>query len=224
MNKQTLKAMVAMVVVFLTLAWMSAMAAGDGMRVNTGGQLKALDSLTAARWGATHYLEVQAGDLTLTNKDNTAMIFTNTVTAPFSLEFCGYVLDQAFDSATTNPGAYGITFSLGPSTDTTKWLSSLQIASDATPTVYASFGTDYTAVGSTAVVTRCDIISSNGATFNIVSNVTVAATVTPTSPRLNAQTADVALLATVTPTGSNALSSLKFGKLRCFFRIIGTSY
>ncbi|MEI8345752.1 MAG: hypothetical protein WCG06_06745, partial [Candidatus Omnitrophota bacterium] len=179
-------------------------------------------------WGATHVLELTAADLTLTNKDNTAMIFTNTVTAPFSMKFAGYVLDQAFDSSTTNPGAYGITFSLGPSTAATKWMSAVQIASDATPTIYGSFGTDYSvsAVGSTAVVTRCNIVDTNGVTFNVVSNVTVASTVTPTttSPILNAQTGDVAILAPVTPTPTNALSSLYSGRIRCYFRIIGKNY
>lgn len=222
MKKNLMAVAMAVVVAGVSLA------AGDGMMVAGGGKLKACSVTEMAQWGATHVLELNASDLTNTNTDNTAVIWTNTVAAPFSLRFAGYVLDKPFDSATTNPGTYGITFSLGPSTATTKWLSSVQVANDATPTVYGSFGTDYaiTAVGSTAVVTRCDIISSNGVTFNVVSNVTVASTVTPTttSPLLLDQASDVVILATLTPTTTNALSSVSVGKLRCYFRIIGKSY
>jgi hypothetical protein len=193
-----LMVMVAFVAMFCNVV----MAAGDGMTVRTGAKLKALDSLQAARWGATHYIELTAADLTLTNADNTAMIFTNTVTAPFSMDFRGYVLDRAFDSATTNPGPYGITFSLGTSSASTKWLSSVQVASDATPTVYGSWGTDYSVV----------CYATNGAAGAV------------TSPRLNDQSSNVSLLATITPTTTNALSSLAVGKLRCYFSLLGKNY
>jgi len=177
-------------------------AAGNGMLVPGGGKLKPCSAMEGARYGATHVLELNAEDMVLTNADNTAVIWTNTVVAPCSIKFGGYVLDQAFDSATTNPGAYGVTFSLGTSSASTKWLNAVQVASDATPTVYGSFGTDYSVV----------CYATNGAAGAV------------TSPWLNNQTANVTLLATVTPTTTNALSSLAVGKLRAYFAVLGKNY
>lgn len=195
--KKLMMAMMAMVVMAAGVC----QAAGGGMAVKGGGKLKPCAVAEMARYGASHVMELNAEDMVLTNADNTAVIWTNTVTAPCSVKFCGYVLDKAFDSATTNPGPYGITFSLGTSTTSTKWINAVQVAADATPTVYGSWGTDYTvscmASGQAAVVT---------------------------SPLLNAQTSDVTLLAKITPTTTNALSSLTVGKLRAYFAVVGQSY
>lgn len=194
------KLMMAAVAVVMVAAGVC-QAAGDPMMVKGGGKLKPCGVTEMARYGATHVLELNAEDMVLTNADNTAVIWTNTVTAPCSVKFAGYVLDKAFDSATTNPGPYGITFSLGTSTTSTKWLSAVQVANDSTPTVYGSWGTDYSAScmasGQAAVVT---------------------------SPWLNNQTSDVTILATITPTSTNALSSLVVGKLRAYFAVIGKNY
>lgn len=196
--KKLMMAVVAMVVVAAGVC----QAAGGGMAVKGGGKLKPCAVTEMARYGASHVMELNAEDMVLTNADNTAVIWTNTVTAPCSVKFCGYVLDKAFDSATTNPGPYGITFSLGTSATSTKWINAVQVAADATPTVYGSWGTDYSVV----------CYATNGAAGAV------------TSPLLNNQTSDVTLLATITPTTTNALSSLVVGKLRAYFAVVGQSY
>jgi hypothetical protein len=197
-----MKTVLMMVWAMVVLAAGVCQAAGGGMAVAGDGRLKACAMSESAKYGATHVLELNAEDMVLTNADNTAVIWTNTVVAPCSVKFCGYVLDQAFDSATTNPGPYGITFSLGTSSASTKWLNAVQVASDATPTVYGSWGTDYSVV----------CYATNGAAGAV------------TSPRLNDQSSNVSLLATITPTTTNALSSLAVGKLRCYFSLLGKNY
>ena len=197
-----MKKMLMMVMAMAVMGAGVCQAISGGMQTPGGGKLKPCSAMESARYGATHVLELNADDMVLTNADNTAVIWTNTVVAPCSIRFCGYVLDQAFDSATTNPGAYGVTFSLGTSSASTKWLNAVQVASDATPTVYGSFGTDYSVV----------CYATNGAAGAV------------TSPRLNNQTSDVTILATVTPTTTNALSSLAVGKLRAYFAVLGKSY
>ncbi len=195
--KKLMLAMMAMVV-----AAGVCLAGGDGMTVKGGGKLKPCSVTEMARYGASHVMELNAEDMVRTNTDNTAVIWTNTVTAPCSIKFCGYVLDRAFDSATTNPGPYGLTFSLGTSASSTKWINAVQVAADATPTVYGSWGTDYSVI----------CYATNGTAGAV------------TSPRLNDQSSSVTLLATITPTGTNALSSLTVGKLRAYFAVLGQNY
>jgi len=161
-----------------------------------------------ARFGATHCIELAAADLAGVTYSNIAWAVTNTVTKPCAVRFVAYLLDQPFNNTkaydtngvmtTTN----SITLSCGDGNSATKWISGLQVAADQTPTVVGSFGTDYT-----ATIT------------GLATNVTG---ITVTSPTLNAQTSDVKLILTLTPSGSEAqLGSLTRGKARFFFRIIG---
>lgn len=183
-----------------------------------------------ARYGATHVITVTAADLVAQTNVSASIAFTNTVTQPCSIKFMGYVLDKQFQDAkawdtngvatTTND----LTLSCGDTNSTTRWINAVQAAYDSTPTITGSFGTDYTSVGSTAVVTKCDVIASNGVSFNLVSNVTVASTVTMSSPILNANTADAKLVVTATSGSTTQPSKLTRGQARFFFKIIGSGW
>lgn len=192
-----------------------------------GGTIKPASLQEMARYGATHVLEYTHDDLTQT-ATNTATIVTNTVAAPFSLEFRGFILDTAFDSRVVT-NAHSMTVSFGPSTATTKWLNAIQIASDGTPTVKSTFGTDYTAaptLTSTPTIARMSVVGSNE-TYSVVSNVTVATTgtVAMTSPLLSAQTSDVKLLLTLSEPGADrSPADFDSGKFRIFLRILGPAW
>jgi hypothetical protein len=171
--------------ILLTMFAVSAMAAPE---------LRALPWQTAVRVGASHCIEFSYKDLTST-ATNTAVGYTNTVTAPASVEFVGMVLDPAFDS-TSVTNELSMTMSCGVSGATTKWLSAKQVCSDGTE-IKTSFGTDYTATTATNFVT------------------TIA------SPLVNEQTSDIAIVTTFNALGGTLYShsQLGSGKVRLFFRV-----
>jgi hypothetical protein len=162
----------------------------------------------SARYGATHCITVNAADMVAVTATNTAWTNTVAVTAPCSVKFVAYLLNQPFNDpqdVTTNytkTTTNSIAVSCGDTNNTTRWISALQVAYDQTPTVTASYGTDYTvAVGAT----------------------NAAATVT--SPIMNAQTSDVQLVVTFGAPGAGAsLGNLTRGQARFFFKIIGTGW
>ena len=203
-------------------------------------------------FGANYALTVEASDLASFSATNTAIVFTNAVKAPYSLEFRGWKLDVPFDSETVT-NAFSMTVSFGETNATTKWLSSVQVAYDATPTVKASFGTTYSGTASVTltattnlVATGFALLSSNivysgsdtnvlstnsvvyGATTTtayVVSAATGASTVTIATPLLADRTSNGALVTTLSEPGAERIpNTLTRGKMRIFLRIIGDSY
>lgn len=211
----------------LTLALAATLILLAGANAIASGKLRALSWQEASRYGATHCIEVDHADLDYQTTDATAAVFTNTVVAPYSLEFRGYLLDQAFDSdRVTNHFTCAV--SVGTSSSSTKWINGLQVAYDYTPTVYASLGTDYTgttALTSTPTIRTIEMKGTN-VTANVMTNLTVATsgTVTMATPLLSAQTADLTTWVTVGSPGSGRdLAEFTRGKFRVFFRILSNT-
>jgi hypothetical protein len=182
------------------------------------GVLRPLGTEGCAYFNATHVIEVRGDGLTC-DTANTPTVFTNVVTAPCSVEFRGFLLDQQFDSVTvTNHMACIVRF--GTTGATNKWISGVEVAADRTPTVTASFGTDYTG---TSALTLPMLTFTNWSettnVFAVVSNGT--ATVTLASPLLNEQSSDVSTVLTIgSPGASRKLSEFDTGRLRVFLRIL----
>jgi hypothetical protein len=206
--------------ILLTMFAVSAMAAPE---------LRALPWQTAVRVGASHCIEFSYKDLTST-ATNTAVEYTNTVTAPASVEFVGMVLDPAFDS-TSVTNALSMTMSCGVSGATTKWLSAKQVCSDGTE-IKTSFGTTYSGTATVALTLTTNLVAStviatNGvegvatSTVYFVSGATGASTVTIASPLVQEQTSDIAIVTTFNALGGTLYShsQLGSGKVRLFFRV-----
>ena len=185
-------------------------------------KLRQLTWQEGGKYGATHALEFTAADLAGYTATNTAIVFTNTVVAPYALEFRGYVLDLAFDSSTvTNP--FSMTVSCGDGNSATKWMNAVQVAYDATPTVKASLGTDYTATSALTLATNVVATVGGTSTTYFVTGATAAVTVA--SPIVNNQTANGTVLLTLSEPGADRVpSTLDRGKGRIFFRLLGPSY
>ena len=184
--------------------------------------LRPLPWQTAIRVGASHCLEFTYKDLTET-ATNTAMVFTNTVTAPASVEFIGMVLDPAFDSkSVTND--LSMTVSCGISGATTKWLSARQVAYDGTE-IKTSFGTKYSGTATVALtlVTNRVVVAGGTSTTYFVTGATGASTVTIASPLVQEQTANIAIVTTFNTLGDYSHSQLAQGKIRLFFRVFTPS-
>jgi len=117
--------------------------------------------------------------------------------------------------------------SVGDTSSATKWISALEVAKDATPTTWASFGTDYTAtIASTPTlqtVTPTNLVAGEKVFSAIlVTNFTVASTATFTSPWVNAQTGTVSVVTTFAMTGPTiTMGSIDRGRLRTFWRVLG---
>ena len=114
-------------------------------------RLQPLPLEAMARYGATHVIEINAADMAAVIASNTAWAVTNTVSQPCSVKFVAYLLDQpfnntkAYDTNNVATTTNSITLSCGDGNSSTKWISAVQAAFDQTPTITASFGTDYTA-------------------------------------------------------------------------------
>ncbi len=193
--------------ILLTMFAVSAMAAPE---------LRALPWQTAVRVGASHCIEFSYKDLTST-ATNTAVEYTNTVTAPASVEFVGMVLDPAFDS-TSVTNALSMTMSCGVSGATTKWLSAKQVCSDGTE-IKTSFGGDYTATTALTLTTNLVVAGTSTSTVYFVTG--ASGTVTVASPLVNEQTSDIAIVTTFNALGGTLYShsQLGSGKVRLFFRV-----
>jgi len=194
--------------ILLTMFAVSAMAAPE---------LRALPWQTAVRVGASHCIEFSYKDLTST-ATNTAVEYTNTVTAPASVEFVGMVLDPAFDS-TSVTNALSMTMSCGVSGATTKWLSAKQVCSDVTE-IKTSFGGDYTATTALTLTTNLVVAGTSTSTVYFVTG--ASGTVTIASPLVQEQTSDIAIVTTFNALGGTLYShsQLGSGKVRLFFRVL----
>lgn len=106
-----------------------------------GASFKAATVQEMAKYGATHILEWIAADLTGTST-NATLVFTNTLTGPLSMKFEGYLLDEEFDTKVYTNALVGLAVSVGDTSSATNWISALEVAKDATPTTWASFGTE----------------------------------------------------------------------------------
>jgi len=161
-----------------------------------------------ARYGCTHVIEWSHDNLSGTTT-NATLVFTNTFAGPVSLKFEGYILDAPFDSRTVTNVLGGLAVSVGNTTSATKWISALQVAKDQTPTIYSSFGTDYTVATTT----------TGPATNALVSTSVV------TSPWVNAQTGTVSVVTTFAMTGTVlTMDALESGRLRTFWRVLGPKH
>ena len=192
----------------------------------SGADFEAASVQEMAKYGATHILEWSHGDLTGTST-NATLVFTNTLTGPLSMKFEGYLLDEEFDTKAYTNALVGLAVSVGDTSSATKWISALEVAKDATPTTWASFGTDYTAtIASTPTlqtVTPTNLVAG-GKVFSaiLVTNFTVASTATFASPWVNAQTGTVSVVTTFAMTGPTiTMGSLDQGRLRTFWRVLG---
>jgi len=183
---------------------MMAMVVGLAWGMAQGASFKAATIQEMAKYGATHILEWSHADLTGTST-NATLTFTNTLTGPVSVKFEGYLLDQTFDTKLYTNAVGGLAVSVGDTSSATKWISALEVATDATPTYYASFGTDYT------------VTTIGSATNAMVSTVT--------SPWVNAQTGNVSVVTTFAMTGETiTMGSLDRGALRTFWRVLSPKY
>lgn len=190
--------------------------------------LRPLPWQMGVKYGATHVLEFTHEDLTQT-ATNTAMVFTNTVGAPASVEFAGMLLDTAFDSVTVT-NAFTMSLSCGAGAATTGWLNSKEVAADGTE-VRTSFGADYSGTATVTLTATTNkvvstVIATNGvegvatSTVYFVSGVTGTSTVTVGSPLVQEQTANVAIATTFgSPGVSRSLSELESGRVRLFLKI-----
>ena len=192
-----------------------------------GASFKAATVQEMAKYGATHILEWSDADLTGT-ATNATLTFTNTLTGPLSMRFEGYLLDEEFDTKVYTNALVGLAVSVGDTSSATKWISALEVAKDATPTTWASFGTDYTAtIASTPTLNKTasvtNLLAANAyLSAALVTNLTVASTATFTSPWVNAQTGTVSVVTTFAMTGPTiTMGSLDQGRLRTFWRVLG---
>ena len=93
----------------------------------------------AAAYNGNYVLTLNASDFLLNTSSNVTVAFTNAMPAPVSIRLASWKLVKPFDSS-INTNAYGITVSLGDTNNTTRWLTTTQVAKDQTPTVYGGFG------------------------------------------------------------------------------------
>ena len=172
------------------------------LAANASTTIQRCTSDESARYGATHVVNVDWSDLASCTTSNQTIAFTNTVSQPCSVRFMAYQLDSAFASSTITNATFNMALSFGDTNSTARWISGVQAAWNQTPTIYGSFGTDYTVSG-----------GSNTAS-------------TLTSPLLNVQTSDVPLVATVAQSGAGSypMSNLTSGHARFFVRILGKNY
>jgi hypothetical protein len=179
-----------------------------------GASFEAATVQEMAKYGATHILEWSHGDLTGTST-NATLVFTNTLTGPLSMKFEGYLLDEEFDTKVYTNALVGLAVSVGDTSSATKWISALEVAKDATPTTWASFGTDYTATIQTTTATN---LVADETVFSAV----LATNLTFASPWVNAQTGTVSVVTTFAMTGPTiTMGSLDRGRLRTFWRVLG---
>jgi hypothetical protein len=179
-----------------------------------GADFKAATVQEMAKYCATHILEWSHGDLTGTST-NATLVFTNTLTGPLSMKFEGYLLDEEFDTKVYTNALVGLAVSVGDTSSATKWISALEVAKDATPTTWASFGTDYTATIQTTTATN---LVADETVFSAV----LATNLTFASPWVNAQTGTVSVVTTFAMTGPTiTMGSLDRGRLRTFWRVLG---
>lgn len=177
--------------------------------------LRPLPWQMGVKYGATHVLEFTHDDLTVTNV-NTAMVFTNTVGAPTSVEFAGMLLDTAFDSVTVT-NAFTMSLSCGAGAATTGWLNGKEVAADGTE-IRTSFGADYSATVALTLVTNLVVAGTSTSTTYFVTGATGTSTVS--SPLVNEQTANVSIVTTFgSPGVARALSEFESGRVRLFLRI-----
>lgn len=180
----------------------------------SGVDFKAATVQEMAKYGATHILEWSHGDLTGTST-NATLVFTNTLTGPLSMKFEGYLLDEEFYTQAYTNALVGLAVSVGDTSSATKWISALEVAKDATPTTWASFGTDYTATIQTTTATN---LVADETVFSAV----LATNLTFASPWVNAQTGTVSVVTTFAMTGQTiTMGSLDRGRLRTFWRVLG---
>ena len=183
-------------------------------------QLQPCNSAEMARFGASHVIVVDYTDIATVYgaTTNTLVIFTNTVTAPVSLKFAGWVQEQSYDTAPqvwTNAKANisDVKVSCGTytngavATSTNLFVNGVQVAADQTPTIYGSFG-DWTAQTAT--------ITATGTTYAITfGNV------------MNNQTSNIPITITYQPnttTATNVLGNLVKGRDRFYFNLLGKYY
>ena len=177
--------------------------------------LRPLPWQMGVKYGATHVLEFTHEDLTQT-ATNTAMVFTNTVGAPASVEFAGMLLDTAFDSVTVT-NAFTMSLSCGAGAATTGWLNGKEVAADGTE-VRTSFGADYSATVALTLVTNQVVIADGTSTTYFVTGATGTSTVG--SPLVNEQTANVAIVTTFGTAGANRNhAEFESGRVRLFLKI-----
>jgi len=147
----------------------------------------------AAFYQATHVAEITWRDLGSSTSTNTALVFTNALAANTYVECVGARLLVPFDTVnTTYTGSVALT--VGVTDATTKYLASMELASDGTE-VYWKPG----------IVTG---------TPDNPTNVT-AVTVAPGTMFLTATN----LTCTLTPNAEEALSANKQGKVKVYFRL-----
>jgi len=171
------------------------------------------------KYGATHVLEFTHEDLTQT-ATNTVMVFTNTVTAPASVKFAGMLLDVPFDSVTTT-NAFTMSLSCGAGAATTGWLNAKEVAADGTE-IRTSFGGDYsgTATVTLAATTNLVVVGDATSTVYFVTGVAGTSAVTVSSPIVNEQTSNVAIVTTFGTAGVNRNhAEFESGRVRLFFKI-----
>ena len=204
--------------------------------VLANGRLARCDAAEAARYGATHVIVINAQDMVNSGVSavNTAVAFTNTVAAYSSIKFAGYVLKMPFETGNTLTSTNAIAFSCGITSATTKWISSVEVANDATPTVYGSFGT-YSTAATALTLTTNQLVSTGLGTNNTPCTVTgvtytvsgATATTTMTDTRvLDSQTSAVNIICTMGASGSTgcAPTALEYGEVRVYFAIMGKNY
>ena len=188
--------------------------------------LRPADVKTMAKYGCTHVIEVTHDHLT-TATTNTMQLFEFTVTAPYSLEFRGVQLNEAFDSR-SDTNAWDIEVSVGAGTTTNKWVDALQVAVDGPPTVYSTFGTDYAGTATVTLTTTTNLVVIGDATSTVyfVTGVVGTSAVTVSSPWLSSQTANGTIKILVDPTDnvSQKLVDLDRGRLLTFWRVLGPRY
>jgi len=145
---------------------LTALAGLWALGARAGGSLVPATLQEMAKYNATHVLQWEAEDLTGTTT-NATLTFTNTVTGPVALKFEGYLLDKGFDcTLVTNPA--NITVTVGTTSDTDRWINGLQIATDQTPTTWASFGSEVTNSWVNAQTGNVSIVTTFASTGEVV--------------------------------------------------------
>lgn len=192
----------------------------------------------ALHGGATHMLEINYGDLTISST-NTAQVFTNALTAGTGFEVIGAVLDTAFDTASTSLTS-SLTLQIGTPADADQFLESMELAGDGTE-VFAKFGRldagsitvtkqTITAPVVTGLVYEVESITGTNMIKTITSytnSIAIVTNVTASYSPANAfgsvyfATA-TNILATVTPDANQAVSSHTKGKVRVYMRQWGS--
>jgi hypothetical protein len=197
-----------------------------------------LGNLDAARYGATHWVQVEYSDFT-EDTTNTAETFTLAVPAKSFVEIVGARLLVPFDTANTNYTG-SLAMQVGDEADADKFLASMELASDGSE-VFGKYGRDLLAMTQTTGLFATNLVlqtvagyvggvavtNAAGVALSFVTNATIQTTSGLATSTIGSSglgrvfySGATNVVFTFTPNAEEALDSNTVGHVEVFLRIL----